>query len=147
MIGKGKPLRVVITGASSGIGEALAREYARRGASLGLIARREDALVQLSQDLPGEHAYYVADVTCPESLREAACCFENFFGLADLVVACAGVSVGTLTEEPRDFSAFERVMQTNLLGMVATFQPFVGKMRSRGSGILVGISSVAGVRG
>lgn len=147
MTGKGKPLRVVITGASSGIGEALAREYARRGASLGLIARRKDALAQLIQDLPGEHAYHVADVTCPESLREAACCFEKVFGLADLVIACAGVSVGTLTEEPDDFSAFERVMQTNLLGMVATFQPFVGKMRNRGSGHLVGISSVAGVRG
>jgi NAD(P)-dependent dehydrogenase (short-subunit alcohol dehydrogenase family) len=63
-----------------------------------------------------------------------------------VVIANAGVSVGTLTEEAGDLAAFERVLRTNVLGMVATFQPFVAPMRARG-GRLVGIASVAGIRG
>ena len=62
-------------------------------------------------------------------------------------LANAGVSVGTLTEEAGDLAAFERVLRTNVLGMVATFQPFVAPMRERGAGRLVGIASVAGIRG
>lgn len=139
--------RVWITGASSGIGQALAKCYAQRGATLGLVARREDALAQLLAQLPGTHACYVADVTQPETLKTAAQAFSERFGVPDIVIANAGVSVGTLTEEQGDLEAFETVFRTNVLGMVATFQPFVRDMRRRGSGQLVGISSVAGVRG
>lgn len=139
--------RVFITGASSGIGAALARHYAARGAVLGLVARRRDALTALVASLPGEHAIYIVDVADGPALQAAAADFVARFGLPDVVIANAGVSVGTLTEEADDLPAFERVMRTNVLGMVATFQPFAAPMRARGSGRLVGIASVAGIRG
>lgn len=140
-------LRVFITGASSGIGAALARHYAARGAVLGLVARRVEVLDALLATLPGEHAAYPLDVADVASLRKAAADFSTRFGVPDVVVANAGVSVGTLTEEADDLAAFERVMRTNVLGMVGTFQPFAASMRARGSGRLVGIASVAGIRG
>ena len=140
-------LRVFITGASSGIGAALARHYAARGAVLGLVARRAEVLDALLATLPGKHAVYPLDVADLAALREAAADFSTRFGVPDVVVANAGVSVGTLTEEADDLAAFERVMRTNVLGMVATFQPFAASMRARGSGRLVGIASVAGIRG
>lgn len=68
-------------------------------------------------------------------------------GLPDIVIANAGISVGTLTEEHDDLSAFRRVMDINVLGMVHTFHPFVEAMKRRGEGRLVGIASVAGIRG
>ncbi len=139
--------RVFITGASSGIGAALARHYAARGAVLGLVARRQDALAALVASLPGEHAIYIVDVADGAALQAAAADFVARCGLPDVVIANAGVSVGTLTEEADDLPAFERVMRTNVLGMVATFQPFAAPMRARGSGRLVGIASVAGIRG
>ena len=139
--------RVVITGASSGIGEALARAYAARGATLGLIARRQDRLETLLKSLPGEHGIYVADVCDAPAISKAASDFMTRFGIPDVVIANAGVSVGTLTAEASDLRAFEQVLRTNVLGMVTCFQPFVLPMRKRGSGSLVGISSVAGVRG
>jgi len=77
----------------------------------------------------------------------AAADFMARRGVPDVVIANAGVSVGTLTEEAGDLAAFERVLRTNVLGMVATFQPFVAPLRARGQGRLVGIASVAGIRG
>lgn len=114
---------------------------------LGLVARRVEVLDALLATLPGEHAVYPLDVADMPALRDAAADFSTRFGVPDVVVANAGVSVGTLTEEADDLAAFERVMRTNVLGVVATFQPFVASMRARGRGRLVGIASVAGIRG
>lgn len=139
--------KIFITGASSGIGAALARAYAARGATLGLVGRREDALRALHAELPGIHAWYVADVADAAQVSAAAQAFVEAFGVPDIVIASAGVSAGTLTEERGDLAVFERVLHTNLIGMVATFQPFLLDMRRRRAGHLVGVSSVAGVRG
>ncbi|KAF7598653.1 MAG: short-chain dehydrogenase [Candidatus Dactylopiibacterium carminicum] len=136
-----------MTGASSGIGAALARAYAADGATLGLLGRRREALQALADDLPGEHLVLVADVADANSLQQAAVEFNDRFGLPDIVIANAGVSSGTLSEERSDLLAFERIVQINLLGMAATFQPFIRDMRRARHGQLVGISSVAGVRG
>nr|NMG00449.1 SDR family oxidoreductase [Aromatoleum toluolicum] len=136
-----------MTGASSGLGQAFARHYAARGAQLGLVARRADALAQLAAELPGEHLALPADVGDRDALTRAAEAYLAQVGVPDIVIANAGVSVGTLTECPEDLAAFERVMRTNVNGMVASFQPFVEAMRQRGSGRLVGIASVAGIRG
>lgn len=139
--------RVFITGASSGIGAALARAWAARGASLGLIGRRREALEALAASLPGEHLVLVADVADAAQMNAAAQSFMSRFGVPDVVVANAGVSAGTLSEEQGDLAVFERILRTNLIGMVASFQPFIREMRRAKRGQLVGISSVAGVRG
>ena len=139
--------RVFLTGASSGIGEALARRYAAAGATLGLAARRPDRLAALAAELPGAHACYPLDVVDAEALQAAAADFIARWGCPDVVIANAGISVGTLAEEAGDLPAFHRVFDTNVLGMVQTFQPFIAAMKARGSGRLVGIASVAGIRG
>lgn len=138
--------RVFITGASSGIGAALAFFYAQRGASLGLVGRRHEALEALQRLLPGEHRIYPLDVRDRERLHAAASDFLRG-GPVDVVIASAGISVGTVTEALEDFEVFRAVHETNLLATVATFEPFVAAMKAQGGGRLVGIASVAGVRG
>lgn len=139
--------RIFITGATSGIGEAFARYYAARGATLGLAGRRADILQSLCSQLPGDgHRSYTLDVRDPDALRAAAGDFLRE-GPVDLVIASAGISVGTLTTESDDHAAFQAVFDTNVVGTAATFAPFLGAMQARGQGVLVGIASVAGVRG
>ncbi len=140
-------MNVFITGASSGIGAALAAEFARRGASVGLVARRKDALDVLAARRPGRHFAYAADVTDRDALIAAAQKFEHDSGAADVVVANAGISVGVLTEHYEDLAAFKDVFDTNVLAMAHTFHPFIAAMRERRRGTLVGIASVAGIRG
>jgi len=139
--------RVVITGASSGLGAALAAHYAARGAQLGLVARRADVLATVAGRLPGTPATYVADVADARAMAAAAGDFMARFGVPDIVIANAGVSVGTLTEHAEDTEVFHRVVRTNVVGLAATFQAFVAPMREAGRGRLVGIASVAGMRG
>lgn len=139
--------RVFITGASSGIGAALARRYAAQGATLGLLARRRDALEALAAGLPGAHRVYPADVTDHAALAAAAADFIAGGG-ADIVIACAGISHGTLTERAEDLPVFDTVFATNVNATVATFAPFIESMKTRpGPRRLVGIGSVAGIRG
>jgi short-subunit dehydrogenase len=139
--------RVIITGASSGIGAALARSYAAQGAALGLIARREPELKQLAAQLGGDCAVYALDVRDAAGLQHAAADFTARHGCPDVVIANAGVSLGTLTEYAADAQVFQEVIDINVMGMVKTFQPFVANMREAGKGALVGIASVAGYRG
>ncbi len=139
--------RVFITGASSGIGEALARHYAAHGACVGLVARRGEQLAKLMASLPGQHASYALDVSDAAALAKAANDFIERFGVPDIVIANAGVSVGTLAGEAEDLAALKRVIDINVLGLANTLQPFISAMRATGHGTLVGIASVAGVRG
>lgn len=141
------PMNVFITGASSGIGAALAREFAGRGATLGLVARRRDALDALVAALPGRHRVYPADVTDKDALIAAAAAFRTDAGATDIVIANAGISVGVKTEFYEDLAQFERVLATNVLAMAYTFHPFVAPMKAARRGTLVGIASVAGIRG
>jgi short-subunit dehydrogenase len=140
-------VRVFITGASSGIGTAFARHYASQGATLGLVARKQDALDQLAAALPVSSHTFVADVADGERMREIAAAFSAQGGLPDIVIANAGISVGTLGGEADDLPVLERVIRTNVIGLAATLQPFVAPMRARQRGTLVGIASVAGFRG
>ncbi|MBU1363740.1 MAG: SDR family oxidoreductase [Gammaproteobacteria bacterium] len=141
-------LKVFITGASSGIGEALAVYYAAQGATLGLVARRADYLEALNQRLGARHACYALDVTDAPALHAAATDFIARFGAPDIIIANAGVSAGTLTEFEEDLDIFRRVMDTNVFGLAATFAPFIPAMKAAGGEKrLVGIASVAGIRG
>lgn len=140
-------LRVIITGASGGLGQALAERYAAQGATLGLIARREAELKQLAARLNSPSRIYPLDVRDAAGLAAAASNFMSHHGCPDVVIANAGVSFGTRTEYAEDVQAFQDVLDVNVLGMVKTFQPFVAKMRERRRGLLVGIASAAGNRG
>ncbi len=146
--------RVFITGASSGLGEALAREYAMRGARVGLLARREAALQQIADSLPNPalHAIYPVDVNDAAALRDAAADFVQRMGGVDIVIANAGISYGTLTERSADLDVFSQIIRTNVVATVATFAPFIDSMKAQAAageqGLrLVGIGSVAGIRG
>ncbi len=140
-------LKVFITGSSSGIGLALAEHYAAQGATLGLAARRDELLQALAARLPGAIRCYPLDVSDAAALQEAGDDFMTHFGPPDIVIASAGVSVGTLSECSEDLATIRRVMDVNLCGMAATFSPFIHAMRRAGQGRLVGIASVAGIRG
>lgn len=141
-------LKVFITGASSGIGEALAVYYAARGATLGLAARRGEFLDELNRRLGGRHACYALDVCDAPALHAAAVDFVARCGTPDIIIANAGVSAGTLTEYEEDLAVFRRVMDTNVYGMAATFAPFMPALKAAGGERrLVGIASVAGIRG
>ena len=139
--------RVVITGASSGIGRALAAEYARRGATIGLIARRAELLRELASDLKVHTALYALDVRDAAGLTRSAEDFRTRFGSPDVVIANAGVSAGTSTGRSEDQAVFQEILEVNVMGMVNTFMAFLPAMRVAGSGTLVGIASVAGFRG
>jgi len=141
------PGHIVITGASGGLGAALTRHYASRAATLGLVARRTAELDRLAEQYPDRCTVHAADVRDSAALRIAAAGFMAKHGAPDIVIANAGVSIGTLTEHAEDEQSFRDVFDINIIGMVNTFQPYIAAMRERGHGILVGIASVAGYRG
>jgi len=138
---------LVISGASSGIGLALARHYLELGSVVAALARRGELLSALASEFPGQVYCYALDVRDAEALQRASDDFIAHAGIPDVVIANAGVSVGTLTEYAEDNNTFQQVMDINVLGIVKTFQPFVAAMRSAKRGTLVGIASVAGFRG
>jgi short-subunit dehydrogenase len=173
-------MRIFITGASSGIGLALAHEYAKRVASasrensmatglmgiglksndlnnhvIGLVGRRSEHLQALAQTLQTQYgvtcAIYPLDVRDSLACQLAAQDFIAKFGVPNIVIASAGVSRGTLTELREDIPAFQAIFDINVMGMVHTFQPFIAAMKQAAnqgqSAQLVGVASVAGVRG
>lgn len=139
--------RVVISGASSGLGLALAHHYLEQGAMVAVMARRADCLQDLSRQFPQQVYGYPLDVRDSAAVQAAAQSFIARAGVPDIVIANAGISVGTLTEYADDIDVFQQVMDINMLGVIKTFQPFLAPMREAGQGLLVGIASVAGFRG
>jgi short-subunit dehydrogenase len=141
---------VLITGASSGIGKALASQYAAQGCRLALVARQIDSIKKwLFQESIRAESYelYSADVTDADSMaRLAEACVQRQ-GLPDVVIANAGISIGVDTSLRSDLDVMARVIATNLMGAANTFGPFIAPMVARGSGTLVGVGSVASIRG
>ncbi len=139
-----------ITGASSGIGQALALRYQQAGFRLALVARRSEAIEAWAGELglaPDSYAVYAADVADTDSIVAAAQACIARQGLPDVVIANAGISIGIDSAQREDIDAMAQVFATNNIGLAASFQPFIQAMRERGSGRLVGIASVAGIRG
>lgn len=139
-----------ITGASSGIGQALAARYAQAGWRLALVARRTEDMQAWAAGLrleEGRYRVYGADVAQIDSIVAAGqrCLVE--FGVPEVVIANAGISVGMDTRERSDLDVMAQTFALNNTGLAATFHPFVAPMLQRGSGRLVGIASVAAVRG
>ena len=141
---------VFITGASSGIGQALALRFYRAGFSLALVARRSEVMQNwvLTQGIePGRVRLYNADVADVESIVSVCQQCMLAQGLPDVVIANAGISVGMDTAVRSDLNVMAKIFATNNVGMAATFHPFIEAFCARGSGTLVGIGSVAGIRG
>jgi NAD(P)-dependent dehydrogenase (short-subunit alcohol dehydrogenase family) len=144
------PRLAYITGASSGIGQALARRYLEAGWRVALVARREQSLARWVEQQGGGARHcrvYAADVREIDTIVGAGDACIREFGLPDVVIANAGLSIGMDTAERGDLDVMRATLETNLLGMAATFQPFVEPMRRRRGGTLVGVASVAGIRG
>jgi len=152
-------MKIVISGASSGIGLALASAYAKRYPGnktiIALIARRSEHLLSLAESLQRDYQIqctcYACDVRDYSAVSAAAADFVQRYGAPNLVIANAGVSRGTLSEYEEDIPAFQAIMDINVMGMVHLFQPFIAAMKHASAHgqirQLVGVASVAGIRG
>jgi short-subunit dehydrogenase len=141
---------VFITGASSGIGQALAAHYAAAGWRLALLARRGDVMQAWLTEhglAPVRAQIYIADLRDVDSVITAASDCLARQGLPDVVIAAAGISVGMDTAEREDVAVMRDVIAVNTVGTAATFQAFIAPMRYARRGTLVGIASVAALRG
>jgi short-subunit dehydrogenase len=144
-----KPL-VFITGASSGIGQALALRFYQAGYRLALAARRTQEVKTWAESMNmGADGYqiYCADVADTNSIVAAGQACVASQGVPDVVIANAGISIGMDSAIRTDLDVMARTFATNNIGVAATFHPFIEAMVQRGSGALVGIGSVAGIRG
>jgi short-subunit dehydrogenase len=138
---------IVITGASAGLGAALARHYAAADTVLCLIARRREPMQALAAGLPGRfeiHALDVADLAAFARAAQEACARH---GAPDLVIANAGISVGTHGDDAADVAKLRRLLDVNVTGLAATLAAFAPAMRAAQRGTLCGIASVAAFRG
>ncbi|MFT7775711.1 SDR family oxidoreductase [Roseateles sp.] len=141
---------VFITGASSGIGQALALRYYRDGARLALVARRTAEVQRWAAEQKLDAArfqVYGADVADLEAMGRIGRECIAAQGLPDVVIANAGISIGMDTAHFDDLEVMRRTFATNNVGLAATFHPFVAAMNERRSGTLVGVASVAAIRG
>ncbi len=139
-----------ITGASSGIGQALAMRYHRAGWRLALAARRGGDIENWAQSIGlarDRYQVYACDVADTASIAAAGRACIEAQGVPDAVIANAGISVGMDTAVLEDIEVLTRTFATNNVGLAATFHPFIEAMARQGSGALVGIASVAGIRG
>ena len=139
-----------ITGASSGIGQAMAWRFYQAGYSLALVARRTDEIRAWAQSQgmsPERFQVYGADVSEIDSIVGATEQCLQQQGVPDVVVANAGISIGMDTAIRADLDVMARTFATNNTGMAATFHAFITPMVRRGSGQLVGVASAAGIRG
>lgn len=140
--------RIFLTGASTGIGNALARRWAGPGIVLGLNARRESLLAELARELERKGArvrLYPGDVADTVLLARAASDFLQDAGGVDLVVANAGVANPKALLDG-DAQPVARMLSINVVGVANTVLPFIPAMREAGAGVLCAVSSVAGHR-
>jgi len=141
---------ILITGASMGIGEAFAREYARRGNHLVLVARSKDRLLALGRELRSR--YSIAANVCAEDLSDAGAperiyeyCRSNGI-VIDILVNCAGLSrAGEFTQMPLE--KFDEIISVNMLASARLARLFLPDMIAAGSGGIINVASLGGLQG
>ncbi len=141
---------VLVTGASSGIGQALAAHALEAGDRVVLVARRVELLRAWAESLPqarGRIALYGTDVRDTRAMAEMGRACIAAHGVPDVVIANAGISVGMDSADFEDLQVLQDTLEINVLGLAATFHPFIAAMRERRAGTLVGMGSVAALRG
>ncbi|WP_067462319.1 SDR family oxidoreductase [Nocardia amamiensis] len=122
----------VITGASSGIGAATARQLARGGAKVALLGRRKDRIEELAAEIGGDALAVVADVGDQQSVRDAAATVRAAFGPVDLVVANAGVMLAAPFESART-DEWDQMVGTNINGLLYTGRAFIDDLLAAAS--------------
>jgi short-subunit dehydrogenase len=140
---------VIVTGASSGIGRALAARLGLLGYRVGLIARRREALIEAATAIAaagGQAVAAVADVSDRSELRSAVAEIERSLGPTDVMVANAGFGVPTRLD-PLNTVEVEQTIRVNLLGVIYSIEAVLPGMIVRKSGQLLGISSLAAFKG
>lgn len=145
-----KDKTVFLTGASSGIGEALAVALAKKGATIGLLARRRELLDDLKvrcETVGGTARVFSADVVDAEAVSKAAQAFRDEFGRIDIMIANAGIGGNDAPTRAYDPASVKKLIDINLLGAVNSIHAVIGDMVEKKSGHIVGISSLAGFRG
>ena len=141
---------IFLTGASSGIGEALAVAFAGKGATVGLLARREAELISVAKACEaagGTARVFPCDITDAAATRRAAEELRAEFGFIDILIANAGIGGNNDAVRSLQPEAVKKVIDINLIGAVNSVHAVLPEMLSRGSGHLVAIASLAGVRG
>jgi NADP-dependent 3-hydroxy acid dehydrogenase YdfG len=134
---------ILVTGASSGIGEAIVRRLAAEGASLTIVARREDRLASLAASLgEAQVACCVADVSRREEVKAAADLALQRFGRIDAIINNAGIMPASPLSEGR-VEDWDRMIDVNLRGVLYGIDAVLGHMLARGSGDIINVSSVA----
>jgi short-subunit dehydrogenase len=138
--------RLFVTGASTGLGRGLADHYAREGAHLGLVARRESLLRDLEKEYTARGArveVYAGDVADTDFMARSAAEYVEAARGVDLVFANAGVGIANrvLEGEAREIAW---LMNVNVIGVTNTIVPFVPHMVRQGSGVLCAVGSMAG---
>ncbi|MCX6388960.1 MAG: SDR family NAD(P)-dependent oxidoreductase [Solirubrobacterales bacterium] len=141
----GTQTRAIVTGASRGIGRALAVDLAARGATVGLLARGKDELDELAASLPGKHVVLPCDIGDNASVRAAVKSFIEQTGGLDLVIANAGIAhYGPFMQVPIEDA--EAMVRINVLGTFYTVRAGLDHMLDRAEGHVVVVSSGAGLR-
>lgn len=135
--------RIVIIGASSGIGEGLSRAFAKDGCRVGIMARREDLLLRLKDEYPDQFITHVCDINKEEPENYIRPIIDQLGGL-DLLILCAGVGY---RNPELDYEKEVRTVHTNVLAFTKIMMFAYKYFKEQGNGHIVGVSSIAGLRG
>ena len=139
----------LVTGASSGIGEGLARELARHGAKVALVARRKDRLEAIASELTRdgcEARAYVCDIRSPDAIATTGAAVRDAWGEIDLLINSAGYARHILFVD-HDSTDIQEMMLTNYMGTVHWIKQVLPAMRERRQGWIINVSSLAGKMG
>ena len=142
--------KILITGASSGIGAELAKQLGARGCQLALLARRQDLLEELAADVEkrgGKAHIYVCDVADKEAVHSCFTKADDELGGLDIVVLNAGVGKPTPANDNFSSDTFEWIFKINVFGVLYGIEAILPRFRKRGHGVIVPVSSLAAYRG